>query len=155
VSGVPYRFSSNGILSPPPLHQTLCDLISTKPQAHAVAQDEYKSRIEIESLRVSDEIQALIRDGKPEGHRSEAIFAAIRAMIKAGRSHPEIVAVLVDPANKLSEKPREKGVAWLSGEIRRAREKPDVQGNANSTGGNIKRGRARDQELPEVRCLAN
>jgi len=33
--------------------------------------------------------------------------------------------VLVDRANGLSEKPRDKGLAWLTGEIRRGREKPD------------------------------
>ena len=46
-------------------------------------------------------------------------------MIKAGHDDEEIIAVLVDPANGLSEKPREKGEAWLRGEIKRAREKPD------------------------------
>jgi Bifunctional DNA primase/polymerase, N-terminal/AAA domain len=125
VSGVPYRFASNGILLLPSLPQPLWDLISAEPQAHAAAQDEYKNRIEIESLRVSNEIKTLIHDGKPEGQRSEAIFAAIRALIKAGHSDQEIAAVLVDPANRLSEKPRVKGAAWLSGEIKRARAKPD------------------------------
>jgi len=53
VSGVPYRFASNGISLPPPLHQTLRDLISAEPQAHAVAQGECKSRVGVEGLRVS------------------------------------------------------------------------------------------------------
>ena len=67
----------------------------------------------------------MIRDGKPKGQRSEAIFGAIRALIKAGYSDDEITAVLVDPANRLSEKPLEKGPSWLKGEIDRARQKPD------------------------------
>src|SRR5262249_41314965 len=135
VSGVPYRFAANGILLPPPLHQTLWDLISAEPQAHPPAQDEHKSRIEIESLHVSNEIMALIRDGKPEGQRSEAIFATTRALIKAGHGDEEIIAVLVDPANKLSEKPRVKGAAWLSGEIKRARAKPDRENDLQTPSG--------------------
>jgi Bifunctional DNA primase/polymerase, N-terminal len=125
VSGMTYRFASNGILLLPSLPQALRDLISAEPQAHAAAQGEYKSRVGVESLRVSNDIKALIRDGKPEGQRSEAIFAAARALIKAGHGDQEIIAVLVDPANGLSEKPRDKGLAWLTGEIKRAREKPD------------------------------
>jgi Bifunctional DNA primase/polymerase, N-terminal len=125
VSGMTYRFASNGILLLPSLPQPLRDLISAGPQAHAAAQGEYKSRVGVESLRVSNDIKALIRDGKPEGQRSEAIFAAIRAMIKAGHGDEEIIAVLLDPANGIGEKPRAKGLAWLTGEIKRAREKPD------------------------------
>ena len=66
-------------------------------------------------------IKALIREGKPKGQRSEALFAALRAMIKGGHTNTEITAVLTDPANKLSEKPRELGKAWLEAEILRAR----------------------------------
>jgi hypothetical protein len=41
-------------------------------------------------------------------------------MIKAGHSDEEIKAVLMDLANSLSEKPREKGEAWLQTELKRA-----------------------------------
>jgi putative DNA primase/helicase len=134
VTGVRYRFASNSGLLLPPLPQALCDLTS-EAQVHAGAQEGCKSRIDVESLRVSNEIKALIRDGKPEGQRSEAIFTAIRAMIKAGHGDEEIIAVLVDPANRLSEKPREKGAAWLSGEITRAREKPDRHNSSQPPAG--------------------
>jgi hypothetical protein len=113
-------------------------LISAEPQAHAGEQEECKSRIRVESLRVSDEIKALIRDGKPEGQRNEAIFAAIRAMIKAGYGDEEIIAVLVDPANGLSENPRDKGLAWLTGEIKRAREKPDRDNSSETPFGAVR-----------------
>jgi hypothetical protein len=42
-------------------------------------------------------------------------------MIKADYDDAVLEAVMLDPANGLSEKPRHKGRAWLQGEIRRAR----------------------------------
>ena len=113
---------SNSGLIPPPLPAALHDLIL--PKARAQGEGDASRKDELDSLRVSDAIKNLIREGKPRGQRSEAIFAAIRAMIKAGHGDEEIIAVLVDPANGLSEKPRDKGAVWLTGEIKRAREKP-------------------------------
>jgi hypothetical protein len=94
-------------------------------RAPAPAQKEKRERGGLDALRVSDEIKALIRSGKPKGERSEALFAAMRAMVNAGHADGEIVAALMNPAHGLSEKPREKGEAWLHAEIKRAREKPD------------------------------
>ena len=124
VSGTRYRFVSNSGLVVPPLPAALRDLILGDTQAH-VASGEEPPKLDIDCLRVSVEIKNQIRAGAPKGKRSEAIFAAIRAMIKAGHSNEEIQAVLVDPANSLSEKPRDKGLAWLTGEVTRARAKPD------------------------------
>ena len=124
VSGARYRFVSNSGLVAPPLPAALRDLILGDTQAH-VASGEEPAKLDIDRLRVSAEIENQIRAGAPKGKRSGAIFAAIRAMIKAGHSNEDIQAVLVDPANNLSEKPREKGLAWLTGEVTRARAKPD------------------------------
>ena len=124
VSGTRYRFVSNSGLVVPPLPTALRDLILGWTQAH-VASGEEPPKLDIDRLRVSAEIKNQIRAGAPKGKRSEAIFAAIRAMIKAGHSNDEIRAVLMDPANSLSEKPRDKGLAWLTGEVTRARAKPD------------------------------
>jgi hypothetical protein len=93
-------------------------------QAHAGEHGEHPE-ISVDDLRVSIELKQLIREGGPKGCRSNALFAVLRAMVKTGHTDDEMAAVLVDPANALSEKPREKGPAWLLGEIRRAREKPD------------------------------
>src|SRR5262249_11953517 len=65
----------------------------------------------IDELRVSDDIKRLIRESKPKGQRSEAVFAALRALVTAGHGDATILAVILDPLNKLSEKPREKGRA--------------------------------------------
>jgi hypothetical protein len=137
VSGQQYRFTAPNDLAPPPLPSELRDLILDGAQAQGGRDEESKGKIEVETLRASDEIKALIRDGKPNGKRSEAIFAVSRAMIKAGHSDDEITAVLVDPANRLSEKPREKGSAWLRGEIKRAREKPDDDSQKSTGDGTI------------------
>jgi Bifunctional DNA primase/polymerase, N-terminal len=152
VTGARYRFVSNSGLLVPPLSQALCDVIAPEAQAHADggAEEGRKSRIEVESLRVSDEIKALIRDGQPKGQRSEAIFAAIRAIIKAGHNDKEIIAVLVDPAHGLSEKPRDKGLAWLTGEIKRAREKPDRDNSSETTFGT----RRPDPDRPAIHSIA-
>jgi Bifunctional DNA primase/polymerase, N-terminal/AAA domain len=127
VSGSLYRFVSNSGLVPPPLPPALRDLILREAQAQVGGEESPK--IVLDTLRVNDAIKNLIRDGKPKGQRSEAIFGAIRAMINAGHNDEQIIAVLVDPAHGLSEKPRENGEAWLIGEIKRAREKPDRDGS--------------------------
>jgi putative DNA primase/helicase len=124
ASNYKYRFTSPNFFRPPPLPQVLHELILKGAQAHAGGN--VHSNVDLQSLFVSEEIKNLIRDGKPGGQRSEAIFRAARAMVIAGHSDEEITAVLVDSAHKLSEKPREKGSAWLAAEIKRAREKPSI-----------------------------
>jgi hypothetical protein len=123
ISGSRYRFVSIDGMVPRPLPKALLDLILGDAQAHAFSENPPK--VEIDALRLSDPIKVLLRDGKPKGERSEAIFAVTRALIKAGHSDDEIMAVLMDPANRLSEKPRVKGLAWLTGEVKRAHAKPD------------------------------
>ena len=121
ISGSRYRFV--GGLVPRPLPAALLDLIL--------------GGIQLDNLRVGDPIKALLRNGKPKGERSQAISAVISALIKAGHSDDEIIAVLMHPANGLSEKSRDKGLAWLTGEVKRARANP-TQSNTSTTqpGGN-------------------
>ena len=132
VSRARYRFVSNGGLVPPPLPAALRDLIFGNAQAH-VASAEEPPKFDLDCLRVSAEIKKQIRAGVPKGKRSEAIFAAVRAMVKAGHSDEEILTVLMDRAYGLSEKPCEMGEAWLRGELKRAREKPDRDSRAPSS----------------------
>jgi archaellum biogenesis ATPase FlaH len=103
--------------------------------------------VQVSQLRVSEEIKSLIVEGKAKGRRSEAVWRAIRAMVKAGHTDDEIRAILLNPAYKLSEKPVELGAVWLDGEIRRARCKPDA--NEAATGAE------RADSSQEVVCLAD
>ena len=106
--------------------------------------------VPLDDLKVPDQIKVLISDGHEPRYlsRSEGLFAAIRSLIKAGHDDPSIRAVLLDPGNALSEKPREKGLAWLDGEIDRARSKPD--NSTESTGGTKSTSTHRRQCLADV-----
>ena len=123
ISGARYLFTSNNVCEAPLLPLLFAALSLPKHKHSSVGYS--RLRIALDSLHLADPIKALIRDGKPQGQRSEAIFAVVRAMIKAGHSDDEIVAVLMDPAYVLSEKPREMGEPWLRSDIKRGREKPD------------------------------
>jgi hypothetical protein len=94
-------------------------------QAHAGDRGDQPHKINVDDLRISDEHKNLIREGKPKGSRSEALFVVLRVLVKAGYGDDDIVGVLMDPANAISEKPRELGLAWLQQDIKRARDKPD------------------------------
>ena len=150
ASGQRYRYVPGNGPAPPPLQLALRELILSKAQAHRA--DAASLKVTLDTLRVSDTIKQLIREGKPAGQRSEAIFASIRAMVKAGHSDDEIRAVLLDPDNKLSDKPREKGVAWLDGEISRARQKGDSVGCSAGLTTAVRPG---PDQTPEVWCLAD
>jgi putative DNA primase/helicase len=82
------------------------------------------SSITVADLRVSGEVRLIILAGRPKGQRNEALWRAIRAMLRAGHSDDEIRSILLNRAYNLSVKPRERGVSWLDGEIRRAKSKP-------------------------------
>lgn len=110
--------------------------------------------ITVDDLHVSSEIKRLIREGKPKGQHSEAIFKVIRAMVKAGHADTEISTILLDPANKLSEKPLEHGPAWLQAEINRARVKPDTEGQA-ANGKDASSTGKQNRPSADVVCLAD
>lgn len=72
--------------------------------------------VDVDELRIKAHNKKLIKTGdsggrylQPDGSldRSDAIFAVGRAMVTAGHSRDEIRAVLTDPENVLSERPRE------------------------------------------------
>src|SRR5205823_5788225 len=80
----------------------------------------------VEDLPVSPGIKDLIHDGLlHHPSRSEAVYAVAMAMIEAECDDPTIASVLLDPANGISEMPREKGLEWLAGDIGRAHAKAD------------------------------
>jgi hypothetical protein len=94
----------------------------------------------LHTLKVSARIKYLIHTGSdPENpgrypSRSEAVFAVLQALIHGGHDDPTIAAVLLNPAYRISDKPRsqrdprspayEHNIrAWVSKEIARARAK--------------------------------
>jgi P4 family phage/plasmid primase-like protien len=87
--------------------------------------------IELASLKIPTWLKTLIRYGedvnsaKPYPSRSEALFDAVQGLLKAGVDDQIIMSVSLDSRHAISEKPREKGRAWLASEITRARAKLD------------------------------
>jgi hypothetical protein len=162
ASGVQYEFDKafdpKNLADAPPW--LLAKIQQSKPfgaQAHAGGADSPRSSISLDEINIRDRIKRLIRDGDTDGKyasRSETVFAALRALVIAGCDDSTIMAVMQDPANRISEKPLEKGESWLRGEIRRAREKPDSSANAKGGGANSS-GNGYDPDVPEVRCLAD
>jgi hypothetical protein len=91
--------------------------------------------IVLRELRVPVHMRRLIAQGDPAGayrSRSEALFAVIRAMVGGGHPDPEISAAVLNPAHVIGAKAREKGFAWLQGEIARTRTKAHVNGGHSS-----------------------
>lgn len=139
----------------PPVPDWLTTLLHAKNGAQAHASG--RANTQTDDLRASDEIKQVIREGKPTGQRSEAIFAALRALICAGHTDDEIIGVFMDSANGISEKPLEMGFVWLQGEIKRAREKPGLSVSSaaqsrsdavNSRGQSVKDGSLHNQSNP-------
>ena len=155
ASGNRYRFAIQNGFVVPVLASALRDLILPQAQARTSPEGGVAS---LDSLRVSDDIKELIREGKPKGKRSEADFKVIRALVKAGHDDATICAVLMDPVHGLSDKPRELGAAWLEAEIKRARSKPDRAGTSQSSsqrrgGGTIVSRRASEIEPEPINWL--
>ena len=78
------------------------------------------------SLRVPPRIKYLIRHGDSIGQypsRSEALFAALMALLDAGYDDDHIAQVCLLKTHGISELPREKGRTWLAQELKRARHK--------------------------------
>jgi hypothetical protein len=70
--------------------------------------------------------------------RSEAVFAVVTALLKAGYDTATIAGILLDPQYAISAKPREQGRKWLAGDIARARvrlqeEKERMNGHGGGT----------------------
>ena len=78
------------------------------------------------SLRVPPRIKYLIRHGDSIGQypsRSEALFAALMALLDAGYDDDHIAQVCLLKTHGISGLPREKGRTWLAQELKRARHK--------------------------------
>jgi hypothetical protein len=94
------------------------------PRPAVTAQDVALPAVSLDTLRISQRIKHLIQTGQgPYSSRSEAVFAVVQALLRAGLTDEVIVAVLLNPAYPIAEKPREKGMAWVRAEIARARTK--------------------------------
>ena len=118
-SGKRYRFAP-GAASPAPLLAWLLrnGEAERKAPAHPAP--------DLAALPLPQWAKKLIREGVPKGERSDELWRVLRSCVKRGISREVIVSMLMDPANGLSEKPREKGEAWLRAEITRAGKKPDT-----------------------------
>jgi hypothetical protein len=105
-----------------------------------VALPEILPSVDVLSLNISDRIKYLILKGKDRESplrypsRSEALFAAIMALLTGGHDDATIAAVITDPENAISEKPlTQKNIrdpryvqqvrGWVSTEIGRAKAK--------------------------------
>jgi hypothetical protein len=126
-SGATYRWLA--LPEDAPLHEPpawaiklLEERASAKPQIVALPDD--LPRISTDSLRVRPGVTDLIHDGLlHHPSRSEAIYAVEMALIEAGCDDATIASVLLDPANGISEKPREQGRQWVAADLGRARAK--------------------------------
>ena len=149
LPGIDIKCDGGYVLAPPSIHPNgetylwevnpdevpLADLpnhlrqiICADPQNDVAPAHLIESSISLEDLNVPKDTKRLISEGDLDGKylsRSEAIFAALRSLVKAGHDDAAIKAVILDPSNALSNKPIEKGAAWLCGEIKRARAKTD------------------------------
>jgi Bifunctional DNA primase/polymerase, N-terminal len=97
----------------------------------------------VDALTVSARMKALIRTGVPQGQRSEALWAVLKALVKGGYDDATIAGIVLDPANGISEKVLEQKNArsprywemtrgWIAKEIARARAKPDTPWHTKS-----------------------
>lgn len=111
------------------LYERLTEQADTPPEPEPRASAEFDGSID--SLNISRHFKRLIERGEEPGHRSEAIAAVIRALLRAG--HGENVIFTIFKAYPIGEKYKEKGRAkdnWLKGEIDRIRTKfikPDTR----------------------------
>ena len=78
---------------------------------------------DVDALPMSDRMKDLIKYGNSEGEypsRSEAIFAAVHALVGVGLNSDSIMGILTDPANILSEGVLERSEGWLLPQIKKA-----------------------------------
>lgn len=139
-SGRRYTWEQSSLDSPltePP--KWIVDLLVARPTANIQVPPIEKLAVApaIDQLNVSDRIKALIRLGRSAdtaryASRSEAVFAVVQALVAGSHDDSIIVAILLDPANGISEKPRAQGREWLASEIMRAKIKSPDQDAPNN-----------------------
>jgi KaiC/GvpD/RAD55 family RecA-like ATPase len=134
LSGHVYRIGEAGAVPQSP--GWLIALLAQKDRAQAHAQQH--SAVDVERLHVTSDIKQMIREGKPRGQRSEALFGVLRAMSKAGHADEKIISIMLNPDYRISEKPLECGLAWLQGEIKRACAKAERDADSGGATKNTK-----------------
>src|SRR2546426_1637424 len=72
--------------------------------------------VDLDTLDLDEDIRELIRAGGDRTDRSRDLFRVELALCNAECDDATIAAILLDPANGISEKPREQGRRWLAGE---------------------------------------
>jgi len=77
--------------------------------------------VDLDRLDVDEDIRELIRSGGDGEDRSRDLFYVELALIDTGCDDATMAAILLDPANGTSEKPREQGRKWLAPRSGRAR----------------------------------
>jgi RecA-family ATPase len=113
VTGNPYEIQSDSNIADPP--DWILDLFTTEKR-------EWK-KIDVDKLRISDEVKTVIDKGKPQGERSEAMMSVINALVSAGCSDDQIFYVFY--TYPIGEKHLERGSTrdrQLQIEIDKARE---------------------------------
>jgi len=106
----------------------LDQLVSRPPALTPVTLPKALPAVDIDALRVSDRIKDVIVLGDDPDRlrypsRSEAVFAVTVALAVADYDDATIAAVLLDRDHGISQKPQDKGLAWVGQEIARARAK--------------------------------
>ncbi len=94
------------------------------PQCRGTRHTAHLPEVELADLRVSERIRRLIAEGDRDARypsRSEALFAAVTALVGAGCDDATIMAAIWQ--NPIGAKAREQGLRWLWSEIARARQK--------------------------------
>lgn len=92
--------------------------------------------VDIRPLKMPARIKYLILHGDSINEypsRSEAVFAAIHGLRRAGCAPNTIAGVMLDSAYGISEMPREKGLRWIEGELARAAQKNPLEATAPET----------------------
>lgn len=122
-------------LEEPPSWAEVLLLESLKAKASAEELPGDLPPVDLDALQIPLWLQDVIRDGQPKHYeeypsRSEAVWAVVTALVKAGHDNATIASILLDSRFAISSKPREQGPRWVAGEIGRAR----VKTQANGTG---------------------
>jgi hypothetical protein len=106
-----------------PAPEWLLDLVKTdETQSPAPVVGARGGRTDIEALGVSYAIKKLIIEGEVKGRRSEAIMAVLNALVRAGQSDGQIIAIF--EAHAIGEKYREAGhtrARWLLQQVAKVR----------------------------------
>ncbi|MHB1006523.1 MAG: bifunctional DNA primase/polymerase [Chloroflexota bacterium] len=128
-SGQPYEWLLSPWEVPPPPAPTwavalLAGKADTSRNVAVPALPDDLPAVDLDALPISVKVRTLLRAGPLERQypsRSEALFAAIVALVRASQDDATIAAAVW--GSSVGEKARERGRGWLAAEIARARAK--------------------------------